>query len=141
MAALGPQMCRLAGELADGVLFNWATPDRLRQANAWVDAGAAGRPVERWSYIRATTGDGARDRLGAEAKRYAESPAYGRAFAAQGVPFEQIGVAGDDLAAQLLPYRQLLDGAVVRALPERWELEPAVAIARLAAGERITGGS
>src|SRR5439155_7098144 len=25
-AALGPRMCRLAGELADGVLFNWLTP-------------------------------------------------------------------------------------------------------------------
>src|SRR5439155_7865529 len=26
VAALGPQMCRLAGEIADGVLFNWLTP-------------------------------------------------------------------------------------------------------------------
>ena len=26
VAALGPQMCRLAGEVADGVLFNWLTP-------------------------------------------------------------------------------------------------------------------
>src|SRR5262249_12413432 len=30
VAALGPQMCRLAGEIADGVLFNWLTPDYAR---------------------------------------------------------------------------------------------------------------
>src|SRR5881392_3419434 len=26
VAALGPQMCRVAGEVGDGVLFNWLTP-------------------------------------------------------------------------------------------------------------------
>ena len=30
VAALGPQMCRLAGEVADGVLFNWLTPESAR---------------------------------------------------------------------------------------------------------------
>src|SRR5271169_3810971 len=29
LAALGPQMLRLAGEVADGVLLNWATPERI----------------------------------------------------------------------------------------------------------------
>src|SRR6478735_6228102 len=28
LAALGPQMLRLAGEIADGALLNWATPER-----------------------------------------------------------------------------------------------------------------
>src|SRR5215470_18866495 len=27
IAALGPQMCRLAGELGDGVLLNWVSPE------------------------------------------------------------------------------------------------------------------
>jgi len=41
VAALGPQMCRLAGELADGVLFNWLTADHARRSAEWVRAGAA----------------------------------------------------------------------------------------------------
>jgi len=30
VAALGPRMCHLAGEIADGVLFNWLTPEWAR---------------------------------------------------------------------------------------------------------------
>src|SRR5713101_4236215 len=41
IAALGPQMCRLAGEIADGVLFNWLTPEYARLSADWVRAGAA----------------------------------------------------------------------------------------------------
>jgi alkanesulfonate monooxygenase SsuD/methylene tetrahydromethanopterin reductase-like flavin-dependent oxidoreductase (luciferase family) len=41
LAALGPQMLRLAGETADGVLLNWATPERIAASRAQVDAGAA----------------------------------------------------------------------------------------------------
>jgi len=41
LAALGPRMCELAGEVADGVLLNWIPPSavpashapRLRQGN------------------------------------------------------------------------------------------------------------
>ena len=86
VAALGPKMCQLAGEIADGVLFNWATPARLRQANAWVDEGCRGAGRGTLVVRPGDDGDRTRDRLGAEAGRYARSPAYGRAFAAQGVP-------------------------------------------------------
>jgi alkanesulfonate monooxygenase SsuD/methylene tetrahydromethanopterin reductase-like flavin-dependent oxidoreductase (luciferase family) len=41
LAALGPQMLRLAGETADGVLLNWATPEQIAASRAQVDAGAA----------------------------------------------------------------------------------------------------
>ena len=41
LAALGPQMLRLAGETADGVLLNWATPERIKLSRAAIDAGAA----------------------------------------------------------------------------------------------------
>jgi alkanesulfonate monooxygenase SsuD/methylene tetrahydromethanopterin reductase-like flavin-dependent oxidoreductase (luciferase family) len=41
LAALGPQMLRLAGETADGVLLNWATPERIAVSREAVDAGAA----------------------------------------------------------------------------------------------------
>jgi alkanesulfonate monooxygenase SsuD/methylene tetrahydromethanopterin reductase-like flavin-dependent oxidoreductase (luciferase family) len=41
LAALGPQMLRLAGETADGALLNWATPERIAVSRAEVDAGSA----------------------------------------------------------------------------------------------------
>jgi alkanesulfonate monooxygenase SsuD/methylene tetrahydromethanopterin reductase-like flavin-dependent oxidoreductase (luciferase family) len=41
LAALGPQMLRLAGETADGALLNWATPARIAASRAEIDAGAA----------------------------------------------------------------------------------------------------
>jgi alkanesulfonate monooxygenase SsuD/methylene tetrahydromethanopterin reductase-like flavin-dependent oxidoreductase (luciferase family) len=41
LAALGPQMLRLAGETADGALLNWATPERIAVSRAEIDAGAA----------------------------------------------------------------------------------------------------
>jgi alkanesulfonate monooxygenase SsuD/methylene tetrahydromethanopterin reductase-like flavin-dependent oxidoreductase (luciferase family) len=41
LAALGPQMLRLAGETADGALLNWATPARIAVSRARVDEGIA----------------------------------------------------------------------------------------------------
>jgi alkanesulfonate monooxygenase SsuD/methylene tetrahydromethanopterin reductase-like flavin-dependent oxidoreductase (luciferase family) len=48
LAALRPQMLRLAGEIADGVLMNWATLDYLPQAIEYVRQGAeaAGRTLQ-----------------------------------------------------------------------------------------------
>ena len=45
LAALGPRACRLAGEVADGVIFFLKTPDGVRQGLEWVAEGAraAGR--------------------------------------------------------------------------------------------------
>ncbi|MFN8558390.1 MAG: LLM class flavin-dependent oxidoreductase [Dehalococcoidia bacterium] len=57
VAALGPRMCRLAGELADGVMLNWATPAYVAEALANVRLGAerAGRDpasIEVTCYLR-----------------------------------------------------------------------------------------
>jgi alkanesulfonate monooxygenase SsuD/methylene tetrahydromethanopterin reductase-like flavin-dependent oxidoreductase (luciferase family) len=41
LAALGPQMLRLAGQTADGALLNWATPERIALSRARVDEGSA----------------------------------------------------------------------------------------------------
>src|SRR6059058_791727 len=62
VAALGPQMCRLAGEVADGVLFNWLTPEHARRSAEWVRAGAAAadrRPPKRFAYVRVALGPAA----------------------------------------------------------------------------------
>src|SRR5262245_13245353 len=40
VAALGPRMSSLAGEIADGVLLNWLTPTHARASAAWVKTGA-----------------------------------------------------------------------------------------------------
>ncbi len=98
VAALGPQMCRLAGEVADGVLFNWLTPEHARRSAELVRAGAAsaGRPVPRlFAYVRLALGPAACERLAEEGARYAAIPAYGANFARMGVkPVETaIGVA------------------------------------------------
>src|SRR6266850_590267 len=45
LAALGPRMCELAGEVADGVLLNWIPPGAVGASLAHVETGAkrAGR--------------------------------------------------------------------------------------------------
>ena len=77
LAALGPQMLRLAGETADGVLLNWATPERIALSREQVDAGAAraGRDrVPMTMYIRVCIDDdvaAARQAFGAQVLGYA----------------------------------------------------------------------
>ncbi len=125
VAALGPRMCRLAGEIADVVLLNWMTPGRIRWARGQVREGerAAGREagtVVVASYVRVAIGRHARERLADAAVRYQGVPAYARSFAAMPVDPGTIGVAAADAAgarAALEPYREVLDETVVRALP------------------------
>jgi alkanesulfonate monooxygenase SsuD/methylene tetrahydromethanopterin reductase-like flavin-dependent oxidoreductase (luciferase family) len=79
LAALGPQMLRLAGETADGALLNWATPERIAASREQIDAGAAraGRApgsVPLTMYIRICVDDdvaAARQALGAQVLGYA----------------------------------------------------------------------
>jgi alkanesulfonate monooxygenase SsuD/methylene tetrahydromethanopterin reductase-like flavin-dependent oxidoreductase (luciferase family) len=66
VAALGPKMCQLAGEVADGVLFNWLTPEYARRSAELVRAGAdaAKRPMPRlYAYVRVALGPAASERL------------------------------------------------------------------------------
>lgn len=79
LGALGPQMVRLAGELADGALLNWATPDRIEQSRRLVAEGAARRgrdpgEVALTMYIRVCVDDdeaAARRAFGAQVLGYA----------------------------------------------------------------------
>jgi alkanesulfonate monooxygenase SsuD/methylene tetrahydromethanopterin reductase-like flavin-dependent oxidoreductase (luciferase family) len=79
LAALGPQMLRLAGETADGALLNWATPARIAVSRARIDEGSARAGRERGSvpmtmYIRVCIDDdvaAARQALGAQVLGYA----------------------------------------------------------------------
>jgi alkanesulfonate monooxygenase SsuD/methylene tetrahydromethanopterin reductase-like flavin-dependent oxidoreductase (luciferase family) len=90
VAALGPRAVRLAGEIADGVILNWCTPERVAEAREAirVAAGEAGRDpdaVRISVYVRAAFSDRADEGLLAAAAEYASYPAYARQFAAMGV--------------------------------------------------------
>jgi alkanesulfonate monooxygenase SsuD/methylene tetrahydromethanopterin reductase-like flavin-dependent oxidoreductase (luciferase family) len=102
LGALGAQMVRLAGELADGALLNWATPQRIVQCRQMLGEGAAraGRDpsqLQLTMYVRICVDDdveAARQALGAQVLGYAigmpgmpappRDGGYRAAFAAMG---------------------------------------------------------
>jgi probable F420-dependent oxidoreductase len=100
LAALGPQMCRLAGAVADGVLLNWATPEYAARAVAEVRRGAeqAGRDpkaVEVACYVRAAVGEdeaAVRRTLAEETVRYVALDFYRQMFDDSGFARETAAV-------------------------------------------------
>ena len=140
VAAMGPKMCALAGEVADGALLNWMTPERALWARDLVVDGArqASRDpgeVTVYGYVRVALGRGARDRLEREASFYRQMPHYARHFDATGAPPGSIGIAAanvEDLREQLHHY-VALDVAVVRVLAER-KVDAILEVARAAPG-------
>lgn len=112
IAALRPQMLRLAGAIADGVLLNWATVDYIPQAIDYVRQGAeaAGRnpgDIQIASYLRTCVTDApeiveqaTREQLA----RYGSMVYYQQYFASIGFPAESEAIAqawqrGDSRAA------------------------------------------
>jgi 5,10-methylenetetrahydromethanopterin reductase len=90
IAALGPRAVRLAGEVADGVILNWCTPERVAEARDAIRsaAGGAGRGPDAVTiavYVRASISERADEALLAAAREYASYPAYARQFDAMGV--------------------------------------------------------
>jgi alkanesulfonate monooxygenase SsuD/methylene tetrahydromethanopterin reductase-like flavin-dependent oxidoreductase (luciferase family) len=138
VAALGPKMCRLAGEVADGVLFNWLTPAYAKTAAGWVREGAAaaGRtPPVLYAYVRAALGPAACDRLGEEGDRYAAIPAYGAHFDRMGVKPVETAIAArtpDEVRRGLDAWRGVIDEVVVRAITGADTLEDHLALLRAA---------
>ncbi len=96
MSALGPRAMRVAGEVADGVLLNWCTPERVRAARTAIQEGAAaaGRDpadVTVAVYVRASLGasdEACMRAVRTAAGEYASYPAYGRQFALMGLGAE-----------------------------------------------------
>jgi 5,10-methylenetetrahydromethanopterin reductase len=93
LGALGDRMIRLAAEVADGVLLNWCTPERVAAARRLIEEGAerAGRsPAEVTVavYVRACLG--LEEPVALEALRemtglYASFPNYRRQFELMGL--------------------------------------------------------
>ena len=85
LAALGDQMLALAGEIADGALLNWATPDRIELSRGLIAEGArrGGRDasaVPVTMYVRVCIDDdvaAARRAFGEQVVGYALAPDAG----------------------------------------------------------------
>ena len=122
ISALGPKMTRLAGEIADGVLFNWFTPDFERQAGEQVRDAArlAGRtqPLV-MSFVRCALLPQSQEKLAERSARYANIPQYARHFERMGVSAYNTCVAGTSSAALqsgIAAHEQVLDDTIVRAI-------------------------
>jgi alkanesulfonate monooxygenase SsuD/methylene tetrahydromethanopterin reductase-like flavin-dependent oxidoreductase (luciferase family) len=139
VAALGPKMCALAGEVADGVLLNWVTPEYARVSADMVRAGAkaAGRAAPRiYVYVRLSLGAAGRARTAQEADRYDAIPAYHANFVRMGVKPVETAIAVDTPEAvrpALERWWGAVDEVVLRAVTPHDTLEETRALVRAAA--------
>lgn len=92
LAALGPEMLELAGEIADGVVLNWIGPETVPASVAHLEAGArrAGRTLDAFetaSFVRVCvtdTPEPARATLARDITGYATVDVYASFFRAAG---------------------------------------------------------
>jgi probable F420-dependent oxidoreductase len=123
LAALGPKMCELAGEVADGVLLNWLPPYAMAASVGHVEAGAkrAGRSlsdIDVAVYVRTCVTDepaAVRETLARDITGYAIVSVYARFFAECGFAEEVEAVnaawkAGDRAGAVKGISERVLDG-------------------------------
>lgn len=134
VSAIGPNMCQLAGEIADGVLFDWLTPgyaqvsaDLVRQGAEMVDR-ATPRLV---AYVNVALGEGGATRLAQEAAYYSANTAYGAHFRRMGVPAGETAVRGqtrEEIITGLERWNGVLGEVVVRPLTLDDTLEQTLAV-------------
>ena len=140
VAALGPKMCHLAGEVADGVLFNWLTPEHARRSAEQVRAGAAAakrQPPTIFSYVRLAMGAAARPTLQEEADRYGAIPAYAANFARMGVKPIETTISADtpaDVKRAIARWDGAVDQLIFRAIVARDTVEENLGLVRAAKG-------
>ena len=138
LAAMGPNMCALAGSSYDGVFFNWMTPAFAAGARRNVEAGAAEadrEPPPVLGYVRTAVGEDAAARLEKEEAFYRDLHAgYRKHFDRLGEPEGTVGIAAPDAetAQAALAEYEALDVVVVRALASA-KVEAMTALAEAAA--------
>ena len=101
IAALGPQMLEMVGELCDGVLMNWTAVDYLEEAIIHIKRGAdrVGRDISEIDiagYVRVAVGNdvsASRESLRRQVARYASNPFYRNFFAQTGFDKEMSAAA------------------------------------------------
>jgi alkanesulfonate monooxygenase SsuD/methylene tetrahydromethanopterin reductase-like flavin-dependent oxidoreductase (luciferase family) len=143
VAAMRPQLCRLAGSLADAALLNWMLPAQVERARSWVQEGAAetGRAAPLVaSYVRVAVGDDSQRRLRDEEGFYRTvNEGHRRHFDAMRVPIGSVGIAAPgrpEVLEALAPYQAVLDLPIVRVLADG-SASGLAAIAEAAAPERV----
>jgi alkanesulfonate monooxygenase SsuD/methylene tetrahydromethanopterin reductase-like flavin-dependent oxidoreductase (luciferase family) len=120
LGAMGPNLCRLGGQLADGVLFNWMLPAHASHAREWVGDGAvaAGRAAPTTAlYVRVAVGGGAAQRLRDEEARYRRLAAAH--FDSMNAPLGTVGLAAStrrDVLEGLAPYRSTVGLPIIRVV-------------------------
>jgi alkanesulfonate monooxygenase SsuD/methylene tetrahydromethanopterin reductase-like flavin-dependent oxidoreductase (luciferase family) len=138
VAALGPKMCHLAGEVADGVLLNWVTPEYARRSADMVRAGAAAakrQPPTIFSYVRLAMGAAAMPTLEEESSRYGAIPAYAANFERMGVkPIETTIAASTpaEVRAAIARWNGAVDQLIFRAIVANDTVDENVALVRAA---------
>ncbi|HAX24265.1 MAG TPA: LLM class flavin-dependent oxidoreductase [Thermomicrobiales bacterium] len=122
VAATGPKMRALAGEIADGALFNWPSPRTAAAARAVVDDAArnAGRPRPRTAaYVRCALLPQAAAAMDAELGYIDGGGMYAKELSAFGQTARDAIVYGTD-AAMLQPglaaFELVVDEVVVRTI-------------------------
>ena len=123
LAALGPEMLELAGEIADGVLLNWIPPEAIPASIAHLEAGArrAGRTLDGFEiagFIRTTVTDqpdAVRAGLARDITGYAIVDVYASFFRSVGYDDEMTAInrawkAGDRSGAVREVSPRVLDG-------------------------------
>ena len=109
IAALGPQMLEMAGELADGVLMNWTAASFITEAVGHIKRGAdkAGRDISEIDvagYVRVAVADdedASRESLKRQVARYASNTFYSNFFVQTGFEREMKAAAAALAAGDL----------------------------------------
>jgi alkanesulfonate monooxygenase SsuD/methylene tetrahydromethanopterin reductase-like flavin-dependent oxidoreductase (luciferase family) len=131
VAALGPQMLELAGEMADGVLMNWTAESFIPQAVEHIKRGAriASRDISEIDiagYVRVAAGgdeEAVRASLRSQVARYASNTFYRNFFAETGFGKEMAEAAealaaGDMARASEAITQEMQDQVAVIGTPE-----------------------
>jgi alkanesulfonate monooxygenase SsuD/methylene tetrahydromethanopterin reductase-like flavin-dependent oxidoreductase (luciferase family) len=133
LGTIGPKMSRLAGEVADGVLFNWLTP---AYAARLAERARSGGDVRLIQYVRGALGAAGRATIVAEGKRYAVQPFYAVAFEQMGVQPVDTAVTGEgreDIQRGISQWNGVLDELVVRAVTPNETLQEYLDLVRAGA--------
>jgi alkanesulfonate monooxygenase SsuD/methylene tetrahydromethanopterin reductase-like flavin-dependent oxidoreductase (luciferase family) len=130
LAGVSRPMVRLAGEIADGVIFNFFPPERVKAALGELEEGArkAGRNVEEIVPVLFATAfisndvEAARRPARTLLSRYGAMPYYGNMLAAAGFEREMSGIraaAGDSKAALAAVSDTMIDATLLVGPEER----------------------
>jgi alkanesulfonate monooxygenase SsuD/methylene tetrahydromethanopterin reductase-like flavin-dependent oxidoreductase (luciferase family) len=139
VAAMRPELCRLGGATADGVLLNWMPPAQAARARRWVQEGAddagAAAPITAL-YVRVAMGYASSLRLRLEEERYRTINEGNRQhFAAMDVPVGSVGVAASGrrgVLDGLQAYLSAVDLPIARLLADE-DVASLIAVAEAAA--------